>query len=136
MADRSFHALETQGVRHVDINCSITLSSGAPIFVEGDTASSAAGSYLTLTDTGTGRIGVKTKNPYLAVVSAQVSLAMATPDGDTLVKCKKPSQNADGTWSFEITTWKNNAGVISAVDITAGDLVYLKLTLRNSKVLP
>ncbi len=138
MADRNWHKSNTQGVNHVSINCSIKLNaSGVPVFVEGDKTLVSAGSYLTLADTGTGVIGITTKDPYLAVVSCNVSRSLATPTGNGLVDTSLWTQDATTKkWSATICTWTNAAGTHSAADMVAGDLVNLHLVLRNSAVLP
>lgn len=137
MADREFKPLLTQGRGHVTINCSITLASGAPVFVEGDLADDDTGSYLTLADTGTGVITVTTANPYLAVVSVTGTRSMDTPSMDAGMVLGNPSQDATTKkWSFTVNTWANSAGTHSAADMTDGDMVHLSIVLRNTAVLP
>jgi hypothetical protein len=136
MADRDFAILQTQGNRHVNLNFGVKLVAGSPVFVEGDTAASITGSYLTLTDTGVGIIGVTTTNPYLAVVKVTGSRAMGTPTTNSGWIFSLPTQNTNGTWTFTITTWTNAAGTHTAADMAAGDIMYVDLVLRNSGVLP
>ena len=136
MADRSFHKGETQGVRHVTYNATIYISSGKPLFLEGDKTASASGSYLSLTDTGTGQITVTTKDKFLASVACQVTVNKSTPSTNALVNTGLPTQNSDGTWSVLIYTAANSGGTISAADLSSGDTVSLTWVLRNSQVLP
>jgi len=137
MSDRIYHETRTQGVKHVEYNFSITLASGAPQFVEGDLTTKAIGSYLTLTDTGTGVIGIATNDPFLAVVCCTVSRSLATPTGNGLVDASLWTQDATKkTWSATICTWTNVAGTHSAADMVAGDLVNVHLVLRNGGTLP
>lgn len=136
MADRAFHAPETQGVKHVTYNATIKIVSGSPKFVEGDKASSATGSYLTLTDTGTGQITVNTVDKFLASVACVVTINKSTPSLNALCNTGLPAQNADGTWSVEILTGTNSGGTFSAADLSSGDTVSLHWVLRNSTSLP
>ena len=136
MADRSFHKLAVQGVRHVEYNCSIAIASGAPVFVEGDLPAVAAGSYLTLVDTGTGLITVTTKDKFLGSVSCIAHQNKATASLNSVCNAGTPTQNSDGTWSVLITTGANSAGTHSAADMSTGDTVSLRWVLRNSSVKP
>lgn len=136
MADRSFHRPDTQGIRHVNLNFSVKLVAGSPVFVEGDTAASIAGSYLTMVDTGTGVITVTTVNPYPGFVRVTGSRSMATPTGNAMLTFGLATQNSNGTWTFTINTWTNAAGTITAADMVAGDIVNVDLVLRNSTSLP
>ncbi len=137
MSDRIYHETRTQGIKHVEYNVSITLNaSGVPVFVEGDKTTASAGSYLTLTDTGTGVIGIATVDPFLAVVNCTVSRSLATPTGNGLVDTSLWTQASNKTWSATICTWTNAAGTHSAADMVAGDLVNVHLVLRNSSVTP
>lgn len=136
MADRSFHKPETQGVRHVHYNAAIAIVSGAPVFVEGDKAASATGSYLTLEDTGTGQITATTADKFAGSVACTVTVNKATPSLNAVCNTGVPTQNANGTWSVLILTGTNAAGTFSAADLAAGDRVSLNWTLRNSSVLP
>ena len=136
MADRSFHSPQTQGVRHVHYDCTIKIVSGAPVFVEGDKNGSATGSYLTLTDTGTGEITVNTADKFLGSVSCTATINKATPSLDALCNTGAPAQNADGTWSVLIMTGANSGGTHSAANLSTGDTVSLHWVLRNSSVRP
>jgi uncharacterized protein YjdB len=136
MADRSFHKPETQGVRHVHYDCTIAIVSGAPVFVEGDKAASATGSYLSLADTNTGQITATTRDPFLGSVSCTATVNKSTPSLDGLCNTGVPTQNANGTWSVLILTGTNSAGTFSAADLAAGDRVSLHWVLRNSSVTP
>ncbi len=137
MADRSFHRTETQGVRHVEYNCTITLASGVPVFVEGDSADEASGSYMTLADTTTGVITVTTTNPFLGSVCCTATRGMGTPTTNAGVTLGLPTQDATTKkWSIAIHTWTNSAGTHSAADMTDGDHLNLHWVLRNSAVLP
>lgn len=136
MADRAFHRPETQGVRYVQYDCRIKIVGGVPLFVEGDKADSATGSYLTLTDTGTGQITVTTVDKFLATVTCVVSVNKSTPSLNALCNTGAPTQNANGTWSVLIQTGNNAAGTFTAADLAASDTVSLHWVLRNSSVLP
>lgn len=136
MADRSFHTPQTQGVRHVEYNCTIKIVGGAPVFVEGDYAGQAIGSYLKLTDTGIGEITVTTKDPFLASVACNVTVNKSTPSLNALCNTGLPAQNSDHTWSVLILTGTNAAGTFSAADLASGDTVSLHWVLRNSQTLP
>lgn len=136
MADRSFHSPQTQGVRHVQYNCTIEIVAGAPVFVEGDRVGEDVGSYLELADTDTGTITVSTRDPFLASVACVASVNKATPSLNALCNTGVPSQNADGTWSVVILTGANDAGTHSAADMSAGDRLSLHWVLRNSQVRP
>lgn len=136
MADRSFHRTETQGVRYVEYFATIAIASGAPVFVEGDKADAAAGSYLTLADTGTGEITVTTVDPFLGSVYCTVHQNKATASLNSVANAGAPTQNSDKTWSVLITTGANSAGTHSAADMSTGDTLSLHWVLRNSAVLP
>ncbi len=137
MADRAYHKAQTQGVGYVVYDFAITLASGVPVFSKGDKAASAAGSYCTLADTGTGVITLATKDPFMSIVNCLVSRSLATPTGNGLVDCGLPTQDATTKkWSVAICTYTNVAGTHSAADMVDGDLVNVRLTLRNSQVLP
>jgi hypothetical protein len=138
MADRDFtSSSKTQGNAHVDLNFSIKLVSGSPVFVEGDKTLVAAGSYLTLADTGTGVITVTTTDKYLASVSFTATRGMATPTGNALLTLGLATQNATTKkWSITINTWTNAAGTHSAADMVDGDIVNCRWVLRNGTVLP
>jgi hypothetical protein len=136
MADRSFHKPETQGVRHVHYDCTIEISGGAPVFVEGDLEGEAAGAYLELADTDTGQITVTTVDKFLGSVSCVATRNSATPALDKLCSTGVPTQNADGTWSVLILTGANAAGTFTEADLGAGDTVSLHWVLRNSSVKP
>jgi hypothetical protein len=136
MADRSFHKPETQGVRHVQYDCTIEISSGAPVFVEGDLEGEAEGSYLELADTGTGQITVSTTDKFLGSVSCVATRNSATAALDKLCSTGVPTQNADGTWSVLILTGANSAGTFTEADMAAGDTLSLHWVLRNSTVKP
>lgn len=136
MADRSFHSPQTQGVRHVHYDATIAIVSGSPQFVEGDKAGSAAGSYLTLADTATGRITVTTRDKFAGSVSCVATVNKATANLNWSCNTSAPTQNADGTWSVIIVTGANAAGTITETDLASGDRVSLHWVLRNSTVLP
>jgi hypothetical protein len=136
MADRSFHSPQTQGVRHVHYDASIEIVSGAPKFVEGDKVGSAAGSYLTLADTGTGEITVTTVDKFQGSVSCVATRNSATPALDKMCQTGAPTQNANGTWSVLIVTGENSAGTFTAADLSSGDRVSLHWVLRNSTLKP
>ena len=137
MADRSFHDLHTQGVNHVQYTFRIKITSGAPVFAEGDTADSATGSYATLADTGTGLITLTTTNAFAGFVGCTVTVHKSTPSLNAVCNTGAPSQDATtGKWSIEILTGTNAAGTFSAADLAAGDSITVVLVLRNSKVKP
>lgn len=140
MADRAFHdASKTQGVGHVTYSFSVAASTtvtNAATFVEGDTNAASAGAYIVSTKVATGKYRFKTKDPFLANVSVKAQLAMATPDGNTYHQIKKPSQNSDNTWQFEVWVWTNSAGTFSLADMTAADQIQVDWVLRNSTSLP
>lgn len=137
MADRSFHRRETQGVRHVEFDFSVLYAAGAPSFFEGDSKGLLVGSYFTLVQTGAGVLTVKTTNPYAGFVSAVASLAMVTPNVNSLAPIVgKPTQNADNTWSFTVNTGVNAAGTHTATTPANADMLNVKVVLRNSTSLP
>ncbi|AKU93376.1 hypothetical protein AKJ09_00040 [Labilithrix luteola] len=139
MADRSFHSPETQGVRHVQYNATLkanAVAANAPTFVEGDTPGASVGSYLIATKIATGKYRFKTTNPFAGLVNCDAWIEMAAPDNNSYAQIKQRSQNADGTWQFELWVVKNAAGVFTLVDVTAGDYINVQLTLRNSTVKP
>ena len=136
MADRSFHRLETQGIRHVEYNFSLIYAAGAPQFVEGDKLGAIAGSYVTLVQTGAGVLTVTTNDKYLALVRVTAAVGMAAPNGNTIVTYGKPATNANGTISVTINTAVNVAGTHTATTPANGDMIYVCLILRNSSVLP
>lgn len=139
MADRSFHGVETQGVRHVQYNATLkaaTVAANPPTFVEGDTAGASTGSYLVATKVATGKYRFKTTNPFQAIVNCDAWIEMASPDNNSYSQLKQRSQNADGTWQFELWVVKNTGGTFALVDITAGDYINVQITLRNSGVKP
>lgn len=133
MADRNWHDMRTQGVRHVQLNMTVKLVSGSPVFVEGDKAAAIAGSYFTMVDTGTGVITFTTNDPWLAVVGIQATRIMGTPGGTATAIVGLPTQNATTKkWSFTVNTFTG----ASAADMATGDMVAVGVTLRNSQVLP
>ncbi len=137
MADRSFHRMNVQGVNHVEYNFSIKLVSGSPVFVEGDKTLLAAGSYLTLADTGTGVITVTTNDKFLGSVSFTALRGMATPTGNALLTLGLATQDATTKkWSITLNTWTNTAGTHAAADMVDGDILNCRWVLRNSAVLP
>jgi hypothetical protein len=136
MADRSFHSVDTQGVKHVHYPCTIKIVSGAPVFLEGDKVGSASGSYLTLADTNTGQITVTTRDAFAGSVSCTATVNKSTPSLNALCNTGLPTQNANGTWSVVILTGTNSAGTFSAADLASGDTVSLNWVLRNSSVKP
>jgi len=139
MADRAFHDAQTQGVRHIDLVFSVagaTVTTNAPTFVEGDTKGASAGSYITCTKVATGKYRFTTKDPYLGAVSFSANMCMASPDSNSYPQMAKPSQNANGTWQFDVWVLHNAAGTFSLTDLTAGDQLHVQLRMRNSSSTP
>jgi hypothetical protein len=136
MADRNFHKRESQGIRHVEYSFRVKYVAGAPQFVEGDTLGALAGSYVTISQTGTGNLKVKTNNPFPGFVGLQYGWSLAAPTGNSIANQGLPVQAADGTWSISLNTYTNAGGTHSAANPLNGDELHVTLILRNSTVLP
>ena len=136
MADRAYHRMDVQGVRHVEYNFSVTYAAGAPAFTEGDKVGALVGSYVSLVQTGTGVLTITTVDKFIAIVGVAASIGMATPTGNVIVTHGKPVLNANGTQSVTINTATNAAGTHTAATVANGDMLYVRLVLRNSQVTP
>lgn len=136
MADRSFHHAQVQGIRHVEYNFSVLYAAGAPSFNEGDKVGALVGSYVSMVQTGAGVLTFTTVDKFPAVVRVTAGVGMAVPNGNSITVCGKPTQNANGSWSFTVNTYVNAAGVHTATTPANGDLVNVCVVLRNSTSLP
>lgn len=137
MSDRNYHRMDTQGIRHVEYNFSVLYTAGVPGFVEGDKLGALAGSYVTLAQTGPGVLTVTTNDKFIALVRAAASIAMATPNTNSLAPISsKPTLNANGTISISIVTGVNAAGTHTPTTPANGDMLGVVLVLRNSQVTP
>jgi hypothetical protein len=133
MSDRTMHAPFTQGVNHrwlpVKVLCNGT---GVPTLGEGD----PNGSYFTIARTSAGAFTLKTKDPYVALVSFQATVQAAT-QGNWTSSRGAATKNADNTFSIPFTIYL--AG--TATDLNAGTgagtgSVDVMLVMRNSNVVP
>ena len=139
MADRSFHDVRTQGIKHVDLKFRVigaNPTTNPPTFAEGDKSGASSGSYLVCTKVATGKYRFKTVDKYLGCVFANAKVLMATPTGNEIENVLAPTQNTDKTWQFELWTYVNAAGTHTLTDIVAGDMISVELRMRDSQVTP
>ena len=139
MADRSFHDVKTQGIKHVLLSFRVAganPTTNAPTFVEGDKAGASVGSYIVCTKVATGKYRFKTVDKYAGLVDFDAKVLMATPTGNEIVNFLTPTQNTDKTWQFEVWTYVNAAGTHTLTDIVAADQISVKLVMRDSGVTP
>ena len=130
--DRHTQPLKTQGVQHVQFNFSfVGAGAAAPTLGEGD----PNGTYIkTITRNSQGNYSFTTVDKFLAVVTTDGTYSAATVTTSWGVTFGLPSQNSDGTWTFNFVTYVSNTG--TATDIIASDLVSIQITFRNSLVKP
>lgn len=130
MASRSFYRnVNCQGNGYVFLPFTLQGNgTGAPSVGEGD----AGNSYVTVAREDVGVYSVTTVDPYVAVVAAQATLTLDTPEAAGPV-FDVPSQNGDGTWTMNMYVF-NDAG--SALELSATDGAFVTLVLRNSSVTP
>jgi hypothetical protein len=139
MAERSFHDMQSQGVKHVLYNFTVKPQGGTtpPLMGEGDPHSSfvtvirgASGINGATGETGT--YVIQTTNPFLAVVSQIGNLTFTAPQGGYEVSFGTPYQNADGTWTIFFTVYDSG----TATDLPLGSAVSMSLVFRNSLAKP
>lgn len=136
MGDRQLHNTpNTQGVRHVWYDVKVLPNgAGVPTMGEGD----PNGTYFTIVRTGAGAFTLKTKDPYVALVSMVGSVEAAT-QAPWVFSRGAATKNADNTFSIPFTIYIANTG--TATDLNAGTgagtgRVNIILCMRNSNVTP
>lgn len=128
MADHQFHAPRTQGVSHIFAALKVLPNgTGTPTLGEGDPNAY----YFSIARTGVGAFTLKTKDPYVALVSFQATVAAATQANWTVSR-GSATKNADNTISIPFTIY--DAGTATDLAALAGNNIDLLVTLRNSGV--
>lgn len=106
---------------------------GAPLFVEGDSAGKSAGSHATIARTGVGAFTITTADPFLALNNFGGEVAPNTP-GNWNIQWGARTQNSNKTWTIAFTLLL--AGTATDIAANAASIVCLWLRFRNSTVLP
>lgn len=106
---------------------------GAPLFVEGDTAGKSTGSYGTVARTGVGVFTFKTSDPFAGLNQFGGEVVNNTP-GNWNLQWGPITQNADKTWTVTLTALL--AGTATEIAANANSKICIWLRFRNSSVLP
>lgn len=152
MADRTLNrGLSTQGKVHVDFGLTVlpqgTGTPTGPLLGEGD----AAGAYFSIVRGASGVAGatgvtgcyiLTTKNPFVALVEAQISFSFnSLQSGAWTAEFGPITKNANNTLQIPFTTYKSGTATDVPVADSAGfagqvNKIFLTLRLRNSNATP
>jgi hypothetical protein len=134
MASRAFQTkVYTPGYEHVEIPFTlIGKGAAAPTLSEGD----PNGAYIVspLTYTSAGVWSFTTVDTYVAVVDADISIALATPAGAwDIMFTGPPTKNANNTFTFNVNVFHSS----SATDVPSdGSVIFVRIRMRNSNLTP
>lgn len=155
MSERSYHAPQTQGIKHIDYNVTVlpngatgpTLGEGDPngnwTIPAGQTGATGPwrGSFMSVFKSASGVTGatgvtgtylVQTNDPFAAVVNQLANIVLASPTASYTISFGPPIQQPDNSWIIWFTVYNGTV----ATDLPLGSQVSLHMTFRNSITKP
>lgn len=151
MSDRSYHRPQTQGLQHVQYAFSATATgTHNPVMGEGDSSESYLQAQYGATGTVahgftgsaggpsgmTGCVVFKTRDPFPAVVSKNISLEPGSGvlNGTLGWEAVKPIQDSDGRWNLGFYFYNVTTGL--RVNLPNGTVISGQFVFRNTQTKP